>query len=122
MFQRAELEKDNAKRPNITLRRVWLALAGLGCHIVWRSDHGHCSLRSGIEYFGDTKVTNLDSLATCEEHVLGFDVTMDNLALVDVFESQAYLDEPVKDFLLAELLILPCLLLDMVSQVANYLN
>ena len=50
---------------------------------------------------GDAEITDFDLSALSHEYILCFEVAMQDLAVVDVLNSQCHLDKPVKDLVLA---------------------
>ena len=67
------------------------------------------------EVLGDAKVAQLDLLVLGQKDILRLDVPVQDLAIVDVLETQTNLHQPVYDLLLAE--ETPVLLLDTLRQV-----
>jgi hypothetical protein len=52
-----------------------------------------------LEDSSDTEISNLDLVSLSHEDVLGLQVTMQNLPIVNVLYSKAHLDEPVEDLI-----------------------
>lgn len=48
---------------------------------------------------GNTKVSNLNLISLGHEDVLGFQISMQNLAIMNMLYSQSHLNEPVKDLI-----------------------
>jgi len=45
--------------------------------------------------FGDTEITYFECAVLHEENILRFKISVDNFAVMDVFQSKTYLSEPV---------------------------
>lgn len=73
---------------------------------------------SALQHFRDAEVTQLNGVVFGEENILGFQVSMKDLAAVNVFERETELNEPVHDFRLSERLVLGLLLSHMIGQIA----
>ena len=119
LFQSAQFIQDYTKGPNVTLGSVRLTLTGFWRHIVGSTDYSHGRLCRMIEDLADSEVSHLDRLRPCNENVLRLDISMNNLATVDVLKSHTYLNEPVENFSFSKMAFLLLLSLDMVCQVAN---
>lgn len=50
-----------------------------------------------LEDSRDTEISDLDLIRLRHEYVLGLQITMQDLAIVDVLDSQAHLHEPVEN-------------------------
>src|SRR4051812_266566 len=83
-----------------------MALASLlqyfWCQVVWCAAHC-CPPDSAIVALGDkqrgkTEVTNLDVHVVVQEEVAGLEVSMDDVALVQVFDGAACLDHKPSNF------------------------
>ncbi len=89
--------KNATQGPDVTLLVVGLLLADLGRQIVRSSDGRLGTIICMLEDSRDTEISYLDLISLCHEDVLGLQITMQNLSIVDVFYCQAHLDEPVED-------------------------
>jgi hypothetical protein len=56
-------------------------------------------LESVIQNAGNAEITKFDTPTFCEENVLGFQIPMKDLPIMDVLNRQAELDEIVQDLL-----------------------
>ena len=92
--------EDAAQAPNITLLVVWLFLADLWRQIIWCSDRSLCAVVCVLKYSRDTEISYLYLVCLGHEYVLGFQVAMEDFPIVDVFDCEAHLHEPVKDLIL----------------------
>ena len=119
LFQGAKFVQDHTKSPDVRLGSVWLTLTGLWRHVVGCSDDCHGHLSGRLKHLTDAKVADFDGFTPREEHVLRLDVSVDNLATVDVLEGHADLNEPVEYLLLRETIVLLLLALYMVCKVTD---
>ena len=113
----AKLVEHDAHRPHIGLVAVGLGLDDLGGQVVGRPHHCAGLLDGVTQHLGDAEVADLDDALLGQEDVGSLDVSVDDLAIVDVLHSQAHLGKPIKDLILAE--GLPALLLDFLTNVAS---
>lgn len=87
------LNSHDSQRPDIDLGTVFLLLDDFRCHPVGSSDHG-CALGFRFGELGaEAEVGDFDVAAGVEEDVVGFDVAVDDVLLVEVVEAEAGLDE-----------------------------
>ena len=105
VLQSAKLVKDDAQRPNIAFRRVRLTLTRLRTHVVWGSDDGLRSSMGILQNFTNAKISELDRHIARQENVLGFKVSVDDLALVNVLQGEANLNEPIENISFLEILV-----------------
>ena len=84
MFQGAQFIQDAPEGPHVRLEGVRLVLADLGRHVVGGPHHrlgdGACVLQDP----GDAEVAQLYSVVPRQEHILTFQVAMEDSAAVDV--------------------------------------
>lgn len=89
-------DSHDAQRPDINLWSVLLLLDDFGSHPVRRTDHG-CALGFGFSEFGtEAEVGDFDVAARVKKDVVGFDVTMDDVLLVQVVQAAAGLIKLVR--------------------------
>lgn len=62
---------------------------------------------SVTEYSGDTEITQFDHALLCEEDVLGLQVSVQYLSVMDVLQRKTYLSKPVENVILAPILQFP---------------
>ena len=60
--------------------------------------HGHRVILCALKHFRNTEIPQFYRVALRQENVLRFDVSMQNLATVDVIKGKAELHEPIHDF------------------------
>ena len=72
---------NTTKGPHVTFGGLRCALAGFRAHIIGSADNSHC-LTLSVHDLTDSKVSNFDSVISCNEQVLGLDVSVDDLPIV----------------------------------------
>jgi hypothetical protein len=96
---------DNAtKSPNITFGCLGFTLTGFRAHVVGGTHDGH-GLTLSVHDLADSKISNFDSVISCYKQVLGFNVPVNNLPIVKVFESKTSLNEPIEYICLGNVLL-----------------
>lgn len=93
-MKRGQLEQDTAKCPYITGERIESLRADLRTKIIGRA---HCLLYYSLlisKSLGNTEVADSQVVLLCEKKVLGLHVSVDNLSLVQVFQTKDDLREP----------------------------
>ena len=90
-----ELDKDDAQRPDIALKRVLLAFHALGTHVVHRTDERADKGAGFVQLLCDAEICQLDEALTVHEDVVWLDIAMDlPLANVQVGEAgENHLDD-----------------------------
>lgn len=58
------------------------------------------------EYFCDSKIANFEGIVLHQEDILCFEISMHNFSVVDMFESETDLREPVEHLILRDKLTL----------------
>jgi hypothetical protein len=99
MSQSDHFIQDATERPNVTLLVVGLFLTNLWREVVGRADSGLGTVIGVLENSRDTEVTDLDLIRLCHKNVLGLQITMQDLSIVNVLDRQTHLDKPVKDLI-----------------------
>jgi hypothetical protein len=102
MLECAEFVQNAAERPNIGLGIVVAALADFGRKIIRSADLGAAYLEGVLENFCDTEIAQFDCAVFHHKDVLAFQIAMENLAIVDVFDGKRDLDEIVENFFLGK--------------------
>lgn len=97
----AHFVKQNTERPNIGFEIVWLSFNDFRRKIV-RSAH-HCFRLglSAVENSGNTEVAHFHLALLSHKDILGFDVSVQDLPVVDMLDRQADLCKPIKNLVLA---------------------
>lgn len=108
-----------SKRPDITLASLRMTLASFRRHIIRSSNDSHSHLSSSFQNFRYSKITNFDSVISCKENILRLQISMDNFATVQVLQTNADLNEPVKDIRFFDFLFLFNLSLQVKIKIAN---
>ena len=88
MFQRRHLVEDAAHGPEVWLVVVGLVLPDLGAEVVRGPDAGLGVVGRPVHDPGDPEVPEFDGPVFPEKDVLGFDVSVENLPLMDVLKKQ----------------------------------
>lgn len=107
-LQCAELIQHNAQRPDIRAHGVGLGLDHLGAQVVGRSYAGARLLDCGREDLCDSKITDLDNTLFSQEDILGLEVSVNDLPVVNVLHAQANLSKPVEHLRFGEVLAPLC--------------
>ena len=108
-----------SKRPDITLASLRMTLASFRRHIIRSSNNSHSNLSSSFQNFRYSKITNFDGVISCKENILRLQISMDNSATVQVLQTNADLNEPVKDIRFFDFLFLFNLSLQVKIKIAN---
>ena len=106
-LQRTHLIKKDPERPNVRLKAVGLGLYDLGRQVVRRADHSLGLGLSLAEHASNTEIAQLYHVFFRQENVLGFKVSVQNLSIMNMFQSEADLREPIQYVILAPVLQLP---------------
>jgi len=96
----AKLVKKHSNAPHITLVVIGVVLDNLWAQIVGGTDHGSCHLVRRLHDASDAEIAQFDDVALSEEDVQCLDITMHDLAVVAVLQSEANLSEPMQDLFL----------------------
>ena len=108
--ERAHFVKQNTKSPDISFGIILTCLDKLWCEIIG-STYDCFSLRlGGAENFGHTEVANFHLAILRHKDILRLDVSMQNLSVMQMLDTQANLSEPVENFVLTPVLRLLVLL------------
>ena len=94
------LIEDAPERPDVRLLVVRLLLADFGREVVGRADGGLRAVVGVLEHAGNSEVTDLNLSVLRHENVLGLEVSVQNLAVVDVLDCQRHLHKPVQNLVL----------------------
>jgi hypothetical protein len=94
--------KATDKKSRIRIRKSVVRIRGSGsvlkCHgftTLTARYRWVCTANMGSEvYLGNAKVSNLDDILGSDEDVLGLQVPVQNVLLVDVLQAERYLNEP----------------------------
>jgi hypothetical protein len=89
--------ENAAEGPDVRLLIVWLLLTDLRRQIVRSTDSSLCAIVSVLEYSSNTEVTNLDLAVLRHEDVLSFQVSVQDLPVMNVFDCKRHLHEPVQN-------------------------
>ena len=90
-FALDHFDRHDAKRPNVDFAAVLLLLDDLRRHPVGRADHGGTFVALFGEFGAEAEIGDFDRAAAAEEHVVGFDVAVDDVLGVEVDETFACL-------------------------------
>jgi hypothetical protein len=95
--------RDDANSPQVNLLAMALAfLQNLGGQVVGSAAHGGSSLGVHVlstnQQGSEAKVADLDVHLLVEKQVSGFEVAMDNIARMQVFDGTRDLDDEATDF------------------------
>ena len=75
-------------------------MANLWREVVRSANGSLCTVISVLEDSGNAKITNLDLSTLGHENVLSLEISVQNLSIVDVLDSQGHLDKPIQDLVL----------------------
>ena len=100
VVESGDLVENAAETPNIRFLVVRLFLADLRREIVRSADGGIGAVVGVLQYSGDAEVSNLDVSLRSEEDVLGFQIAMQDLFVMDVIHGQGHLHQPCHYLLL----------------------
>lgn len=93
------LIQDTTEWPNIRLLVIRLFLANLWWKIVRCSNCGLGTVICMLKYPGNTEITDLNGSILIHENILCLQVSMQDLAVMDVFNGQCHLHKPVKNLI-----------------------
>lgn len=98
----AHFEEQDAEGPNVGFKAIWLILNDLRGEIVWRTNNRLC-LRFGVAQDScDTEISELDHVALRQENVLRLQISVQDLAIMDMLECKTNLCEPVEHMVFAK--------------------
>lgn len=100
MAQGHHLVEDAAKGPDVRLLIVRLLLADFRRQVVRCSNGGLGTVVRVLENSCDTEISDLDLAILRHKNVLGLQVAMQNLPVVNMLDGQRHLYEPVKNLVL----------------------
>ena len=100
VVESGDLVENASETPNIRLLVVRLFLADLRREIVGSADGSIGAVVGVLQYSGDAEVSNLDVSLRSEEDVLGFQIAMQDLFVMDVIHCQGHLHQPCHYLLL----------------------
>ena len=81
------LIENTTKAPDIRFLIVFFSLEYLGSHDEGSSYFCFCHIESLVHELRDTKISNFKLLISSDEDVVGFDIPVNNLFIVHIFES-----------------------------------
>lgn len=111
---------NNASQcPNVRFRCQRIALTRLRAHIV-RCSHHSLLLLSISHNFANSKVAYFDCIVAGQKDVLRFDISMNNLAIVEVVKPTQSLAKPVENVVFLNLFVCFFLSLDVKAKVTDY--
>ena len=97
VLESAELIQDAAQGPDVRLVCVWLVLAYLRGHVVRRALHREGVIGGALQHLRDTKVSKFDGIILGQEYILRFEISVKNLATMNILQRQAKLHKPIHD-------------------------
>ena len=77
--------EENPKGPPVNWFSVSLVQENLRCQILWSSTKSKCSI---FDFLGESEVCDLDIAILGNENVLGLEISVDDIALVQIFKGQ----------------------------------
>ena len=122
-IQRAHLVQHAAQRPNITLRIVRHVAPYFGACVVRRARL--CVTEALLDNLGDVKITQLGLHISVQENIRTLHITVENLTVVQGFQSTNNLNEYVPDFLFLDVglpLLITTYFLENISVVSVFHN
>jgi len=94
------LVEDATEGPDITFLVIRLFLADFRREVIGRADGCLGAIISMLEDSSDAEIADFNLTALSHEDVLRLQVTMQDLAVMDVLNGEGHLDEPVEDLVL----------------------
>ena len=95
--QSTQLVEKYPQWPYIRSEGVGTILDYLGREVVGRPDDRSGVLPSRIQHPSNAEITQFNHPSSCEEHVLGFEISVEDLAIVHMLHSETHLCEPLKN-------------------------
>lgn len=96
-MQRHHLVEHTPQHPNVTGVVVTVVLAYLGRQVVRGACHGIRHLLRAVQLFADPEVAQFELALLVDEHILGFDVPVENAFAVQILHSQTELGHPEQE-------------------------
>merc|ERR1712079_407725 len=90
----------------------------LGCHVQLGSTKCARQVLSIVQSFGETEISQLKNIKCSEKDVSWFDISMDNMEMVQMFQGATQLVKPIEYQLFRKTTILSSFLLNSFSQVS----
>ena len=100
--QREHFVKHTPQTPHIRLLVVLAIFPNLRRHHEGRAYFGLGEVEGLAHEFGDAEVADLHLVAGSDEDIVGLEVAVQNLLVVDVLEAQRQLDEPLERLRLSQ--------------------
>ena len=97
MLQCGHLIENTAKCPEVRLVVVRLVLTDLWAEVVGSAYAGFCIINRALQYPGNAKVPKFNIELAGDEYVLCLDISVQNMAAMDILESKADLKENVEN-------------------------
>ena len=95
MSQGQHFVQNAPQAPNVRLLVVWFFLANFRGKVIRSSDGSRCAVIGVLEHSSNTEVSDFDLVRLSHEDVLSFQVSVEDLAVVDVLNCQAHLHKPI---------------------------
>jgi hypothetical protein len=101
MFESDHLVEDAPQTPNIRFLVVRLLLTDLGREVVRCANSCLRTVISVLEDPGNPEISNFDGSLLSHENVLSFQVSVEDLLVVNMLNGEGHLNEPIEDLVLA---------------------
>ena len=85
--QRTKLVKHHSQAPDVRLEAVGTAFDNLWTKVVWGPDHTPSHVHCMCQHSRNSEIAHLNDVLLSHEHILALDISVQNLAIVDVFQT-----------------------------------
>jgi len=119
-MKRSQLEEDATKSPHVAGIGIQLLGAYLRAEIIWCTYSLLYNGRFTIEPLRNAEVTNPQIILLRQEEVLRLDIAVDNVALVQMLQTESSLRHPTKNLRLIEQLSRSAVVSDPLREVTTF--
>ena len=102
--QSTHLVQEHTDAPNVSFEVVCVALHDLWTQVVWSAYNCRSHLCRWLENSGYTEISKFHDAALHQEDILRFDISVQDLPVMAVFQSQTDLREPQKNLVFIEVI------------------
>ena len=97
-----ELVEHDAQRPDVALEGVGATFDDLRRKVVRGADHRPSHFDSVAKDSCNAEIAKFDDVLLCNKDILALDVSVEDLAVVDMLHAETDLSEPIHDLRLGE--------------------
>ena len=99
MSQGQHFVQDATKRPYVRFLIIRLLLANFRRKVVRRANSSLSAIICVLQDSSNAEIAYLDLATLSHENILRLEISVQNLSVVDVFDSESHLDEPIQNLI-----------------------